>query len=49
MILCDFLSIYLAVNVSNNAGNVSALDRQKLGKYSAGSCECVIHYVFIDV
>ena len=35
------LYTYIAVNASINAGNVSALDRQNIGKYSAGPCEYV--------
>ena len=34
------LCLVLAENASFNAGNVSALDRQNLSKYSAGPCEC---------
>ena len=33
------LYIHLAVNASRNADNVSALDRQNISKYSAGTCE----------
>ena len=34
-----FVLLQLAENVTLNALNVSALDRQNLGKYSAGPCE----------
>lgn len=33
---------FIAENVSLNAGNVSALDRQNLSPYSAGPCECLV-------
>ena len=40
---CVFnLLLYLALNASNNADKVSALDRQNISKYSAGPCEYAV-------